>query len=332
VTALEEEDERQKRRKREDDPDRNSALSTIEALSKVIIGKRAVLERVLLAIISNGHVLFEDYPGLAKTLIARSFAEATGCQFRRVQFTPDLLPADIIGTYVFNRSNSQFELRRGPIFTNVMLADEINRAPPRTQSALLEAMQERQVTIENDTFKLESPFVVLATQNPIEYEGTYPLPEAQLDRFIMKLAIGYPTLDEELKIMDERLLRKDDDIMISPLMSPTGILRIREAVEEIHIEKSVMKYIAEVVRLTRTHSDIEVGVSPRGTLALMKLARARAWLYGRSYVLPDDVKELANPTLGHRLVLKPELWLKGERYADAIIKDILERVPVPKVD
>ncbi len=312
--------------------ERNSALKAIEELSRVIIGKRPVLERVLIALISNGHILFEDYPGLAKTMIARSFALATGCIFRRVQFTPDLLPSDITGTFVFNRSNSQFELRKGPIFTNILLADEINRAPPRTQSALLEAMQERQITIENDTFKLENPFIVLATQNPIEYEGTYPLPEAQLDRFIMKLSIGYPSLDEEIQILEERLQRKNDDVLIPSLMSSRMIEQIQSLVEEIHIEKSVMKYIAEIVRLTREHADVEVGASPRGTLALMKLSRARAWLYGRKFVLPDDVKDLANPALGHRLVLKPELWLKGERYADAIIRDILERVPVPKVD
>lgn len=312
--------------------ERDSVLKAIEELSGIIIGKRPVLERVLLALISNGHILFEDYPGLAKTMIARSFAMATGCIFRRVQFTPDLLPSDITGTFVFNRSNSQFELRKGPIFTNILLADEINRAPPRTQSALLEAMQERQVTIENDTFKLENPFIVLATQNPIEYEGTYPLPEAQLDRFIMKLNIGYPSLDEEIQILEERLQRKNDDVLIPPLMNPRMIEQIQSLVEEIHIEKSVMKYIAEIVRLTRGHADVEVGASPRGTLALMKLSRARAWLYGRKFVLPDDVKDLANPALGHRLVLKPELWLKGERYADAIIRDILERVPVPKVD
>jgi MoxR-like ATPase len=312
--------------------ERNSVLKAIEELSRVIIGKRPVLERVFLALISNGHILFEDYPGLAKTMIARSFAQATGCIFRRVQFTPDLLPSDITGTFVFNRSNSKFELRKGPIFTNILLADEINRAPPRTQSALLEAMQERQVTIENDTFKLENPFIVLATQNPIEYEGTYPLPEAQLDRFIMKLTIGYPSLDEEIQILEERLQRKNDDVLIPPLMNSRMIEQIQSLVEEIHIEKSVMKYIAEIVRLTREHADVEVGASPRGTLALMKLSRARAWLYGRKFVLPDDVKDLANPALGHRLVLKPELWLKGERYADAIIRDILERVPVPKVD
>lgn len=312
--------------------ERDSALKVLEELSRVIIGKRTVLERVLLGLISNGHILFEDYPGLAKTMIARSFAQATGCIFRRVQFTADLLPSDITGTYVFNRSNSNFELRKGPIFTNVLLADEINRAPPRTQSALLEAMQERQVTIENGTFKLESPFIVLATQNPIEYEGTYPLPEAQLDRFIMRLTIGYPALDEEVQILEDRLQRKNDDVLVVPLLNPGIIAQMQSLVEDIHIEKSVMKYIAEIVRSTRRHADVEVGASPRGTLALMKLSRARAWLYGRKYVLPDDVKDLANPVLGHRLVLKPELWLKGERYADAIIKDVLERVPVPKVE
>lgn len=300
-------------------------------LSEIIIGKDTVLENVLLAILANGHILFEDYPGLAKTLIARSFAVATGCIFKRVQFTPDLLPADITGTLIFNRSTSQFELRKGPIFTNILLADEINRAPPRTQSALLEAMQEKQVTIENETLKLEEPFIVLATQNPIEYEGTYPLPEAQLDRFIMKLDVGYPTLDEEVRIMKGRVERRSDDFLVSEVANPTLLIEMQKSVENIHTGDAILRYVADVVRRTRDHPDVEVGVSPRGSLALLKLSRARAWLQGRTFVLPDDVKSVAVPALSHRLILKPEQWLKGEKAASGIIKELLNEVPVPKV-
>jgi MoxR-like ATPase len=304
----------------------------IEELSKIIVGKSAALENVFLAILSNGHVLFEDYPGLAKTLMARSFAIATGCVFKRVQFTPDLLPADITGTFILNRATSQFELRRGPIFTNILLADEINRAPPRTQSALLEAMQEKQVTIENETLKLEEPFIVLATQNPIEYEGTYPLPEAQLDRFIMKLEVGYPSVDEEVKILQNRIERKTDELTPSAIASPDQLLEAQRAIESIHVDDAILRYIAEIVRRTRVDKDVEVGSSPRGSLALVKLARSRAWLYQRKYVLPDDVKAVAIPALSHRLILKPEQWLKGRKATDGIIGDILAEMPVPKVE
>ncbi|MDH2900110.1 MAG: MoxR family ATPase [archaeon] len=309
-----------------------SAKAVLSDLSELIIGKENVLEQVLLAFVSSGHVLFEDYPGLAKTLIARTFAQSTGCVFRRVQFTPDLLPADITGTFVLNRSTSQFELRHGPIFTNILLADEINRAPPRTQSALLEAMQERQVTIENMTLKLEDPFIVLATQNPIEYEGTYPLPEAQLDRFIMKVAVGYPTLDQEVKILENRLSRGSDDMIVNPRITTKMLLEMQEEVEKIHVERSVLNYITEIVRSTREHPDVEVGSSPRGTLALLKLSRARAWLHGRKYVIPDDVKQLTVSAIAHRLILKPELWLKGEKYTELLVKELVEKIPVPKVD
>jgi MoxR-like ATPase len=304
----------------------------LDELSRVIVGKKAVLENVLLAILSAGHVLFEDYPGLAKTLIARSFAEVSGSAFKRVQFTPDLLPADITGTFILNRSTSQFELRKGPIFTNFLLADEINRAPPRTQSALLEAMQERQVTIENETLKLEEPFIVLATQNPIEYEGTYPLPEAQLDRFIMKLDVGYPSPEQEAQILRDRMERKSDQFSLAKIASPSLLLDMQKSVENIHVDDTIFKYITEIVRATRSNQDVEVGASPRGSLALFKLARARAWLYQRSYVLPDDVKAIAVPALSHRLILKPEQWLKGGKVANQIIKDTLNAVPVPKVD
>jgi MoxR-like ATPase len=309
--------------------DVNKAIFT--ELERIIVGKRTVLENVALAILADGHVLFEDYPGLAKTLIARSFAQALGCMFRRIQFTPDLLPADIIGTYILNRKTSEFELRKGPIFTNILLADEINRAPPRTQSALLEAMQERQITIEKETLRLERPFIVFATQNPIEYEGTYPLPEAQLDRFIMKLSVGYPGADQEVEILEKRNNRKTDEITVQKIADPAVVLQMQKTVEEVHVDQAVMRYMVEIVLRTREHADVEVGASPRGSLALLKLSKAKAWLNKRSYVLPDDVKAVAVPALSHRLILKPEQWLRGERTAN-IIAEILNKVPVPKVD
>jgi MoxR-like ATPase len=304
----------------------------LSELSKVIIGKREVLENVLTAILSDGHVLIEDYPGLAKTLVARSFSQTLGCVFKRIQFTPDLLPADITGSYILNRKTSEFELRRGPIFTNILLADEINRAPPRTQSALLEAMQERQVTIENDTMKLERPFLVIATQNPIEYEGTYPLPEAQLDRFIMKLDIGYPDADQEVAILEARDARKADEFALRKIADPTTLIRMQRSVEEdVHVDKAVFKYMVEIVRQTREHKSVQVGSSPRGGLALLKLSKARAWLSGRNYVLPDDVKAVSINALSHRLILQPEQWISGGKTSK-VIAEILGKVPVPKVD
>lgn len=304
----------------------------LDELSKVVIGKREVLENVMTAILSDGHVLIEDNPGLAKTLVARSFSEVLGCIFKRVQFTPDLLPADITGSYVLNRRTSDFELRKGPIFTNILLADEINRAPPRTQSALLEAMQERQVTIENDTMKLERPFLVIATQNPIEYEGTYPLPEAQLDRFIMKLEIGYPNAGEEVAILEARDARKSDEFAVRKIGDPSGLLQMQRLVEEkVHVDSAVFKYMVEIVRQTREHKSVQVGSSPRGSLALLKLSKSRAWLSGRSYVLPDDVKAVAISALSHRLVLQPEQWISGGKPQN-VIREILGKVPVPKVD
>jgi MoxR-like ATPase len=308
-----------------------SYLRVLEEVSKAIVGKQDALETLLLAILCDGHVLVEDYPGLAKTLMAKSFASALGLSFKRIQFTPDLLPADITGTFVLNRKTSDFELRKGPIFTRLLLADEVNRAPPRTQSALLEAMQERQVTIENETLKLEKPFIVLATQNPIEYEGTYPLPEAQLDRFILKLSIGYPSAEEEVEIVERRNQRKTDDVTINKVAGAEEVLQMQKAVEEIHIDQAVERYVVEIVRGTRTHQDVEIGASPRGSLAIMKLSKAKAWLNGRGYVIPDDVKAIAVPALSHRLILKPEQWLRGGKTA-AIVEEILRKVPVPKVD
>jgi len=308
-----------------------SYLRVLEEVSKAIVGKQGALETLLLAILCDGHVLVEDYPGLAKTLMAKSFASALGLGFRRIQFTPDLLPADITGTFVLNRKSSDFELRKGPIFTHILLADEVNRAPPRTQSALLEAMQERQVTIENETLRLEKPFIVLATQNPIEYEGTYPLPEAQLDRFLIKLSIGYPSAEAEVEIMERRNQRRTDDVSIDKVTEPEEVLQMQKAVEEIHIDQVVERYVVEIVHGTRTHQDVEIGASPRGSLAIMKLSKAKAWLNGRGYVIPDDVKAIAVPALSHRLILKPEQWLRGGKTA-AIVQEILRKVPVPKVD
>jgi MoxR-like ATPase len=312
-------------------PENKSCMSILEEVSKVIVGKRNVLENLMLAILSDGHVLIEDYPGLAKTLMAKSFASAMSLRFKRIQFTPDLLPADVTGTYVLNRKTSDFELRKGPIFTNILLADEVNRAPPRTQSALLEAMQEKQVTIENETLKLEKPFIVLATQNPIEYEGTYPLPEAQLDRFLVKLSIGYPSAEEEVQILERRNQRKTDEVSIEKVASLDQLLQMQKAIEDVHIDQAIERYIVEVVRATRSHQDVEVGASPRGSLAIMRLSKAKAWLNGRDYVIPDDVKTVTVPALSHRLILKPEQWLKGGKTA-AIIEELLRRIAVPKVD
>jgi MoxR-like ATPase len=312
-------------------PENKSCMSILEEVSKVIVGKRNVLENLMLAILSDGHVLIEDYPGLAKTLMAKSFASAMGLRFKRIQFTPDLLPADVTGTYVLNRKTSDFELRKGPIFTNILLADEVNRAPPRTQSALLEAMQEKQVTIENETLKLEKPFIVLATQNPIEYEGTYPLPEAQLDRFLVKLSIGYPSAEEEVQILERRNQRKTDDVSIEKVASLDQLLQMQKAIEDVHIDQAIERYIVEVVRGTRSHQDVEVGASPRGSLAIMRLSKAKAWLNGRDYVIPDDVKTVTVPALSHRLILKPEQWLKGGKTA-AIVEELLRKIAVPKVD
>jgi MoxR-like ATPases len=302
----------------------------LDEVSKVIVGKREVLELVLLGLISNSHILIEDYPGLAKTLMAKSFAKAFNLEFKRIQFTSDMLPSDILGSYVFNRATSQFEFRKGPIFANIILADEINRAPPRTQSALLEAMQEKQVTVERQTFYLEKPFIVLATQNPIEYEGTYPLPEAEVDRFIMKISIGYPSLEEETEILKRRIERKADDIEIKPIASKEDLLTLQYLAEEVFVSYDINKYIAAIVQATRRSPEIEVGASVRGSLAILKLARAKALIEGRKYVIPDDVKYVSIHALRHRLILKPEFWLKGIK-SEEIIQRILNEVPVPKI-
>jgi MoxR-like ATPase len=300
-------------------------------VERAIVGKRDALELVLLGLLADGHVLIEDFPGLAKTLIARSFAQVTSMRFTRVQFTPDLMPGDVTGSSIFDQRSSDFEFRPGPIFTNLLLADEINRAPPKTQAALLEAMQERQVTIEGKTRLLERPFLVLATQNPIEYEGTYPLPEAQLDRFLLRLRIGYPGRDDEWRILERRLERGVEEIELSPIVDRETLLELQRAVEDVHVAESLGYYIVDLVAATRASKRLQVGASPRGALALLKLARCRAALRGRDFATPDDVKEVAVPALAHRLTLKPELWVQ-RISADEIVRETLEQVPTPSAE
>ncbi len=303
----------------------------IQEVGKAIVGKDAVLEKILVSFLADGHVLLEDYPGLAKTLIANSFAQTLGMKFKRIQFTPDLLPGDITGGYIFNRSQNEFVLREGAIFANLVLADEINRASPRTQSALLEAMQEHQVTLEGETMKLPTPFMVVATQNPIEYEGTFPLPEAQLDRFIVKLSVGYPSAKEEQEILHRRRERKADAVQLDPVTDAAGFLAMRQAIEEIYLDPDVERYIVELVARTRTHRQVAVGSSPRGALALLKLSRAYAAIQGRTYVVPDDIKLFARPALQHRVILQPDLWTSPQAV-DHILSDIIGSVPVPVLE
>jgi MoxR-like ATPase len=305
------------------------AARVVGEVEKAIVGKREVLDRIMAACLcSAGHVLLEDYPGLAKTLIANCFADALGLRFKRIQFTPDLLPGDITGGYVYDRNAGQFILRPGPIFANVILADEINRASPKTQSALLEAMQERQVTIEGETMALEEPFFVIATQNPIEYEGTFPLPEAQLDRFLMKLSIGYPDAGEEREILARRGHRGRDAVDLRPVTNREELLSMRAAVETVHVDPDIEAYMVDIVARTRRHRRVVVGASPRGSLALLKLSRAWAALQGRGYVIPDDVKGLARFALGHRLILESDLWgVHGA--AEEIVGEVLHAAAVP---
>ncbi len=303
----------------------------IDEISKVIVGKREVLEKILFGILANGHILFEDYPGLAKTMMAHCFSQVIGCDFKRVQFTPDLLPADITGTYVYNQKDVTFNLRKGPIFTNILLADEINRAPPKTQAALLEAMQEKQVTLEGETYHLDEPFIVMATQNPIEYEGTYPLPEAQLDRFLVKLQVGYPTRNQEKEILDRRKERKTDEYHLKKVVNAEKVIEMQKACEEVYVHEDIEKYIVNLVYGTREMASIEVGASPRGSLALFKLSRARAAYMGRDFVIPDDVKEMVIPVLSHRIILKPEIWYTKVTEI-TLLESIVEKVPVPKVE
>jgi MoxR-like ATPase len=301
----------------------------LSEIGTVIVGKRHTLEMVLTGFLANGHILFEDFPGLAKTLTSKLFAQSMGCMFRRIQFTPDLLPADITGSYVLDRKDGEFKLRRGPIFTNILLADEINRAPPKTQSALLESMQERQVTIEGDTYRIEVPFIVIATQNPIEYEGTYPLPEAQIDRFMMRLSIGYPDKSDEIEILSRRIASHTDDYKIEPVLTPELFLEAQKVTGEVHVDDTIKDYIVEIVQRTRSHSLVGLGSSPRGSLAILHLSRATAALAGRDFVTPEDVKSVAAPALSHRLLLKSGTWLAGTK-AEEIVRGILDETKAPR--
>jgi MoxR-like ATPase len=307
-----------------------AAQQVVDEICKVVIGKYDLLMQVLAAILARGHVLFEDNPGLAKTLIARSFAQVLGVDFRRIQFTPDLLPSDITGSHIYDRLRNEFEFVPGPIFANVVLADEVNRATPKTQSALLEAMQELQVSVSGETRDLPKPFVVMATQNPIEYEGTFPLPEAQLDRFMVRLKVGYPTPDEEIEILTRRLQRQEDEVVLPSVCGPEALIALQQAVETVHVDEDISTYIVALVGATRTHGNVYVGASPRGSLALLKLSRAWAAIHGRDYVLPDDVKRFAISALAHRLILRPEFWSRQASTSD-VIQGLLDSTPVPKV-
>jgi MoxR-like ATPase len=300
----------------------------LNEVERAVVGKRIPLTLVLAAVLAKGHVLLEDFPGLGKTLAARSLARVLGLEFSRVQFTPDLLPADVTGSFLYNQREGTFEFRRGPLFTGLLLADEINRTPPKTQSALLEAMQERQVTVEGETFPLPDPFHVLATANPIEYEGTYPLPEAQLDRFLMRVSFGYPTADEEYEVVQRRLDRQREEIDLAEVTDAAGLRAMQAATETVTVDETVSRYCVRLATATRENNDVLTGSSPRGSLGLVLAARGFALVRGRDYVIPEDVKAVARAVLSHRITVKPELWMtqaSGPRVVDAV----LGSVPTP---
>ncbi|MBI5824810.1 MAG: MoxR family ATPase [Chloroflexi bacterium] len=305
-----------------------TSQKVMNEVERAVVGKRGVLELIMSAVLAGGHVLLEDFPGLGKTLIARSFAAALGLDFKRIQFTPDLLPGDITGSYILDREHNRFQLRQGPIFSNIVLADEINRASPKTQSALLEAMQEGQVTLEGETMLLPEPFLVMATQNPIEYEGTFPLPEAQLDRFMLKLSIGYPDVAEEKEILNRRHTRRQDEVELKPVTSAAKLMKMRALVESVHVDSDLEEYIARLVHETRNDRRVAVGASPRASLAFLKMARAHAALNGRDFILPDDIKRFANPILSHRIILLPEYWVARDITGE-VIDDVFRKVAVP---
>jgi MoxR-like ATPase len=304
------------------------AQEVLRRVGTVVVGRERTLRLALAAVLAGGHVLLEDMPGLGKTLMARSLAQALGLEFKRLQCTPDLLPADVTGSFLYDPAHRDFNFRPGPIFAGLLLADEVNRTPPKTQSALLEAMQERQVTVEGHTFLLPAPFHVLATANPIEYEGTYPLPEAQLDRFLLRLDVGYPEPAEELDVLRRRLARQREETSLDPVVDARQLLELQAGVEQIDVDADVLRYCVDLASATRRHAAVEVGASPRGSLALMLVARALAVIDGRDYVLPEDVKECALPALAHRLTLRPETWTSGVTAAQ-VVTELLGRVPTP---
>ena len=299
----------------------------LDEVERAVVGKRDRLELVLAGLLADGHVLLEDVPGLAKTLTARSFATVTGLRFARVQFTPDLLPTDVTGSSIWNQRALEFEFRHGPVFSNLLLADEINRAPPKTQAALLEAMQERQVSVDGTTHLLEPPFLVLATQNPIEYEGTYPLPEAQLDRFTMRLSLGYPPLADEARMLAQQTSDPPQDFL-EPVCTAADVLAVAEDAKAVYVEESVNRYVVAVLRHTRADQRLYLGASPRAGIALLRVAKARALVAGRSFVSPDDVKAIAEPVLAHRLIVAPEARSAG-LSAESLIREAIEKTPVP---
>ncbi|BDX29626.1 methanol dehydrogenase transcriptional regulator MoxR [Mycobacterium antarcticum] len=303
--------------------------AVLDEIQRVVVGRRPALTLILTALLSGGHVLIEDLPGLGKTLIARCFAAALGCQFKRVQFTPDLLPADLLGSTIYDMQSGRFEFRPGPIFANLLLADEINRTPPKTQAALLEAMAEHQVSIDGVTHPLPDPFIVLATDNPIEYEGTYPLPEAQLDRFAIRLELRYLTERDEASMLRRRLDRGSAEPAVERVVDAGELLAMRESVEQVTVHEDVLQYVVSLAVASRQHAQVAVGASPRAELDLVQLARARALLAGRDYVIPEDVKALAVPAMAHRISLRPEMWVRQVRTAD-VVEELLRRIPVPR--
>ncbi|MGY2702484.1 AAA family ATPase [Nocardioides sp. HB32] len=304
------------------------AARVVDEVEKAVVGKRDALMQVLAAVLAKGHVLLEDFPGLGKTLAARSFARALGIDFTRAQFTPDLLPADLTGSFVYDQRRGEFDFRRGPLFTNLLLADEINRTPPKTQAALLEAMQERQVTVEGETFLLPAPFHVLATANPIEYEGTFPLPEAQLDRFLLRVSFGYPARNEEYAVLARRMQRRQEEVDLDAVTDGAGLLAMQGAVETVTVDESVGRYCVDLAVATRTHPDVLTGASPRGSLGLVLAARSFALLRGRDYVVPEDVKAIARSVLAHRITVKPELWMT-DASGRSVVDAVLQQVPTP---
>ena len=309
--------------------DRCSAI--LGEIERAVVGHRRSLELVLIGILAGGHVLLEDLPGLGKTLIARSFATVLGLDFARIQFTPDLLPSDVVGAPLYDQRSAEMVFRPGPVFTQLLLADEINRTPPKTQAALLEAMGEGQVSMDGVTRRLPQPFVVLATDNPIEYEGTYELPEAQLDRFLMRLSLGYLQPADEIAMLQRRLDRRQEATDLQPVTTADELLAMRAAMEQVEVSPDLLDYVVAIVRATREHAQIQVGASPRGGLALVQLARGQATLQGRDYVIPDDIKNVAVPALGHRITLRPELWVRQVR-ADTVVARLLDTVPVPQTN